>query len=372
MYILKEKLMDKFMISKNFILFALITSFFFIGYIFQNYLMGIVVGGILAIATRPIYDMLMRKLNLSYKKSLISIFLTLCLFLFVFLPLIYFVGLSYQFIPSISADQSMQYIKNLVGYLKSLPEPFDIFQESINALLGEFDILNVDITMVKSLLNNIAQFFWKINGIIYQFFLILFFYFLFNIYGYKLFILVTKLLPMIKEFKRTLFDELSNTISSVFFGTIFSMVTQGIAFGLFLYMTTDYDAFYFGMAAGFMTAIPIVGTYLIAFPIAIVELLNQNYLFSIVIVLFTIIIMSGLIDNLLRLVFMKYINKKFSLHYSLTELFILLAMLAGIGVFGGWGIIIAPAILSLCVGLINIYLKSHISNTFYKDKKLKT
>lgn len=348
------------MLSKHFIITALVASFFFIGYIFQSYLMSITIGAILAIATRPVYEALHTKLNFSYKRAVVSGFLTLTLFLFVFLPLIYFVGLSYQFIPSISVDQAMQYAQNSVAYLKNLPKPFDIFQESTNALLGEFDIYNIDMNVIKSALNNAAQFFLKINSIVYQFFFILFFYFLFNFYGYKLFILVTKLLPMVKKFKRILYNELSNTISSVFFSTVFSMAAQGFAFGLFLYFTTDYDAFYFGMAAGFAAAIPFIGPYLVIFPLSIVEILNQNYLFAGFIILFAVVVMSGLIDNLLRLVFMKFINKKFSLHYRLNELFILLAMLAGIGVFGGWGIIIAPAILSLCVAFITIYLKSRI------------
>lgn len=350
------------MISKRFILTALFGSFFVIGYLFQSYMMSITVGGILAIATRPLYEVLHAKLHFSYKKIVISAFLTSILFLFVFLPLIYFVGLSYQLIPSISADQVTEYIQNLVIYLKNLSKPFDIFQESINAILEEFDIYDVNIDVVKSILNNTAQLFWKINAVVYQFFLILFFYFLFNFYGYRLFILLIRLLPMVKKFKRVLYEELSNTISSVFFSTLFSMVAQGIAFGLFLSFATDYDAFYFGMATGFATAIPFIGAYLIILPLIIVELLNQNYLFASFILLFTIIVMSGLIDNLLRFVFMKYLNKIFSLNYKLNELLIFLAMLAGIGVFGGWGIMIAPAILSLCVAFINIYLKSDLTH----------
>lgn len=346
------------MISKNFIITALIASFFFIGYIFQSYLMSIAVGAVLAIATRPIYTVLHQKFHFSHKRVFISSFLTLILFMFVFLPLIYFVGLSYQFIPSISTDQAMQYTQNAVAYIKNLPKPFDIFQESINALLGEFDIYNIDMDVIKSILNKAAEFFWKINTIVYQFFFILFFYFLFNMYGYRLFILITRLLPMVKRFKQILYNETSNTISSVFFGTLFSMVMQGFAFGVFLFFTTDYDAFYLGLTAGFASAIPVIGAYVVVIPVVIVELLNQNYIFAGVIMLFSMIMMSVVIDNLLRLVFMNYLNKKFSLHYKLNELFILLAMLAGIGVFGGWGIIIGPAIISLCIAFISIYIKS--------------
>jgi len=355
------------MISKHFIIWALIVSLFVIGYIFHAYTMSIAVGAILAVATRPVYESLTLKLNSPHSRVYVSTFLTLSLFLFVFLPLIYFVGLSYQFIPNISTDQTMFYIQKTVAQLKALPEPFDIFQESVNALLGKLNINSVDMNIIKSILNNFGQFLLKVNAIVYQFFLILFFYFLFNLYGSKIFVLVTRLLPMAKKFKRELYNELSSTISSVFFGTLFSMLLQGFTFGLFLYIFTDYDAFYFGMATGFMTAIPIVGTYLIAVPLAVMELLNQNYIFAGVIVLFALVVLSGVIDNFLRLIFMRYISKKFSLNYSLSELFILLAMIAGVGVFGGWGIIIAPAILSLSIAIINIYLKSRISNRLLKN-----
>lgn len=346
------------MISKNFIITALFISFACIAYIFQNYAMSIIVGLILSIATGPIYKALYKKFTFKNKTFLISFLLTLALFLFVFLPLIYFVGSSYKFIPNINVDQSMSYINNIIGFLKNLPAPLDIFQESINAALSEFNIYTIDMNIIKSIINKIANFFWQVNGLIYQFFLILFFYFLFNYYSKALFALVMKLLPMVKSLKKTLHNELSNTISSVFFGTIFSMVLQGLSFGVFLYLTSDYDAVYLGMASGFVTAIPIVGTYLVAFPLAILELLDQNYLYALSIILFSLVVMSGFIDNVLRIFFMKYLNKKFKLHYSLSEFFILLSMIAGIGVFGAWGIILAPALLSLAVAFIDIYNKS--------------
>ena len=347
-------------ISKTFIVSALMVSFFTIFYIFQNYMAAIVVGFILTLATSPIYGRVNSSLSFRHKDLFTAFVFTSVLFLFVFLPFVYFIGSSYKFIPNIDIEQSVKYLQGAVAFLKNLPEPLNIFQESVNALLNQFDIFTVDMEIVKAILNKIARFFWEVNGIIYQFFLILFFYFLFNFYGQKLFTGITRLLPMAKAIKRTLYKELGNTISSVFFGTIFSMFMQGLAFGVFVYLTTDYDAVYLGMAAGFVTAIPIVGTYLVAVPLALMEVLNQNFMFAFMIILFSLVVMSGFIDNVLRLFFMRYINQKFSLHYSLSEFFILLAMIAGIGVFGGWGIILAPALLSLCMIFIEIYGKKAV------------
>lgn len=356
------------MVFGKFIVIFLFTTLLLLAYVFHGYALSITVGLLLAIATAPIYKTLQKLIQSSYKRVFVSFFLTLVLFLFVFLPLIYFVGLSYKYLPKISPDDTIGYLQNTLVYLKNLPEPFAIFQDSLNAFLGEFNIKNIDIEMIRSVLNRLTQFVLKVNGVLYQFFLILFFYFLFNLYGERLFWLVSRLMPMAKRFKRTLFSELSSTLSSVFFGTLFSMLLQGLAFGLFISLFTEYDPFYLGMATGFMTAIPIVGTYIVALPLAVVELLNQNYLLAGVILLFAFVVLSGLIDNYLRLLFMKFLNKRYSLAYSSGELLILLSMIAGVGVFGGWGLIIAPAILALCVGAIKIYKNPNVRKKLLKDR----
>lgn len=355
------------MISKKFIVALLLGMLLLLAYVFHSYALSIGVGLLLAISTAPIYKTLAKQLNLSYKRVLISTFLTLVLFLFVFLPLIYFVGLTYKYIPKITPDETMNYLQNTLVYLKNLPKPFDVFQDSVNAFLGEFNMRSIDIDMIRSVLNKFTQFFFKVNGVVYQFFLILFFYFLFNLYAQRLFWLGARLLPMAKKFKKILYSELSSTLSSVFFGTLFSMLLQGVAFGLFVSIFTEYDPFYLGMATGFMTAIPIVGTYVVALPLAVIELLNQNYLLAAMILLFAFVVLSGVIDNYLRLLFMKFLNRRYSLAYSSGELLILLSMIAGVGVFGGWGLIIAPAILALFVGVIKIYKNPSVRKKFLKE-----
>ncbi len=355
------------MVSKKFITALLVSMLLLMVYVFHSYALSIGVGLLLAIATAPIYKTLAKQSSLSYKRVLISTFLTLVLFLFVFLPLIYFVGLTYKYIPKISPNETIGYLQNVLTYLKNLPEPFKVFQDSVNAFLGEFNMKSIDIDMIRSVLNKFTQFFLRVNGVVYQFFLILFFYFLFNLYAQRLFWLLSRLVPMAKEFKKTLFSELSSTLSSVFFGTLFSMLLQGVAFGIFVSLFTKHDPFYLGMATGFMTAIPIVGTYIVALPLAVIELLNQNYLLAGVILLFAFVVLSGLIDNYLRLLFMKFLNKRYSLAYSSGELLILLSMIAGVGVFGGWGLIVAPAILALCVGTIKIYKNPSVRKKFLKD-----
>lgn len=345
--------------NRNFILLGVGFSLFSMIFIFKDYLAPIVVGFVLTMATSPIYLLLIKRVK---SRAVVSTLLTATLFLFVFLPLIYIIATSYKSIPTIEMRDYLQSLKKLTNYLQNLPDTLSILQEPVNAILKEFNLYSIDISMLKSTVSNIGVFLFEINSVVYQFFLILFFYFVFNLYSGVLFFYLMKLIPLKRINKRLLFTELTNTISSVFFGTLFSMFMQGFAFGVFISLFSSYDGFYLGLMAGFVTAIPIVGTYLIAIPIALLELLNQNYLFAISSILFALFIMSGLIDNLFRVFFMKYINRKFKLNYSISEFLVLTAMVAGISTFGGWGIILAPALLSLNLAFIHIYKISNRIN----------
>ncbi|PIE83282.1 MAG: hypothetical protein CSA09_02080 [Candidatus Contendobacter odensis] len=341
--------------SKRFILFGLLGSIASMLFIFQHYLLPISVGLVLTLATSPLYESLDKKIASPYKTLYIASTLTATLFLIVFLPLIYFAGTSYQYLPKIDMDKMLAYTSIIIDNLKNLPAPITILQEPVNAFLEKFRIEGNSLNLLQVILSYAASMLAKINNMTYKFFLILFFYFIFNTYSKKIYIYTMELIPLGKINKRILFQELTNNISSVFFGNLFSMIFQGIAFGLFIYLTTDYDALYVGLMVAFTTAIPIIGTYLVAVPIAILEIIDGNTVFAVTIILFAIIVLSGIIDNILRLIFMNKVSKKFCLEYSINELFVLISMIAGISVFGGWGIILAPAILSLNLTFIDMY-----------------
>ena len=118
---------------------------------------------------------------------------------------------------------------------------------------------------------------------------------------------------------------------------------------------SGYSAGYLGVLAGFCSVIPIVGSALVYMPVIALELLAGHYISAVVILIFAWVVMGFLIDNLLRLFFIGFLKKMFGFKYTMNEILILLAILAGIATFGFWGLIIGPSVLALTLATAHLY-----------------
>ncbi len=170
-------------------------------------------------------------------------------------------------------------------------------------------------------------------------------------------------MPISHDKKNILYFEFSNTSSVVLYSIIFTMFAQGIAFGV-LMLFFDYSALYTGLMAGFFSVIPIVGTTLVYVPISLMEIANGNIVGAVIILLYSIIFMGTIIDNVFKILFIKYINKKLEIKYALSEIMVLLSMIAAIGVIGFWGIIVGPSIAALTLASLKLYKETIVE---YKE-----
>ncbi len=73
-----------------------------------------------------------------------------------------------------------------------------------------------------------------VGGLLGQIVWILLFFFLFNLYGRQILQFLANLVPMSGQHQRYLYQECSGTVAVVFYGTLFNMIAQGIAFGLLM------------------------------------------------------------------------------------------------------------------------------------------
>ncbi len=194
-----------------------------------------------------------------------------------------------------------------------------------------------------------------VSGMVGQIVWIIIFYFLFNMYGRKILSFVADLVPMTYEHQKYLYRECTGTVAVVFYGTLFNMIAQGLAFGVLMVFIGDYDAVYLGALSGFCSVIPIVGAALVYVPVIVLELLAGNVVNGIIILVFAWVVMGVLIDNVLRMVFIGFLKKMFGFEYTMNEILILMAILAGISAIGFWGLIIGPSILALTLAAANLY-----------------
>ena len=133
------------------------------------------------------------------------------------------------------------------------------------------------------------------------------------------------------------------------------MIAQGIAFGLLMIFIGNYNAGYLGALAGFCSVIPFVGAALVYVPVIALELLAGHYISALVILIFALVVMGFFIDNILRLFFIGFLKRFFGFDYTMNDILVLLAILAGIATFGFWGLVIGPSVLALTLATANLY-----------------
>lgn len=334
-------------------------------WIFKSYLHYLLVAAVLALSTSHIYMALISRLEKKRKKSfifknreiIVSLLLTSLFLLLLFGPLLYFVFVTYDQVSNLDLDQIRQTLIEMadktIAFLDEIPflqEPLArLNREGMSLIKGP--AIEVSINGVKGLVVGAG-------GLLGQIMWIMIFYFLFNASGKKLLGFIAQLLPMSYEHEKYLYRECAGTVAVVFYGTLFNMVAQGIAFGILMAFVGNYDAVYLGVLAGFCSVIPIVGAALIYLPVVALELFGGNFVNAVIVLLFAWVVMGFLIDNILRLIFIGSLKKMFGFEYTMNEILILLAMLAGIASFGFWGLIIGPSVLALTFAAANLYSSS--------------
>ncbi len=331
-------------------------------WIFSPFLHFILVAAVLALATSHAFNALLKAFDspkvppwfAKSKRLLVSALLTFGFLMMIFLPLLYFVTMTYSQVATLDIGQIKQITLEMwdkfIGFSESVPLLQDIFahlKAEGTSLISGFSIE----AAIKGGENMISG----VSGLIVQIGWILTFYFIFNLYGHKILHFLATLMPTSLKHEKYLYRECTGTVAVVFYGTLFNMAAQGLSFGILMIFIGDYDATYLGVLAGFCSVIPIIGAAIVYLPILALELFAGHYLNAIVIVVFAWAVMGFFIDNILRLVFISYLKKLFGFEYTMNEILILLSILAGIATLGFWGLIIGPSVLALTLAAANLY-----------------
>lgn len=342
-------------------------------WIFKSYLHYILVAAVLALATSHLYRVLIdlftsnknRGLIHNNKEVISALIMTALFLMMIFAPLLYFVSVTYDQISNLDValikSTLTQMVDSTVHFLKKIPllqEPLErIKREGISFITGP---------AIEAGFQGATSLAVGAGGLLGQIVWILLFYFLFNTYGRKILCFLAELLPMSYKHETYLYKECTGTVAVVFYGTLFNMIAQGIAFGLLMVFVGDYSAVYLGVLAGFCSVIPIVGAAMVYVPVIALELFAGNVVNALIILVFAWVVMGFFIDNILRLIFIGFLKRIFGFEYTMNEILILLAILAGIASVGFWGLIIGPSVLALTLAAANLY-SSGLDDETQKD-----
>ncbi|WP_104721153.1 AI-2E family transporter [Helicobacter mesocricetorum] len=339
-----------------FFLIALILSVLALLKLYSPFLMNLLIAFLLFLATQGIYRAIFIKLKSNIFSSLI---VTLSLLIGCFMPIIYvMINLA-----ELATNLDLLKLQNFITYIK---DQWIVLSHNLYEYLPDFVLKELNQWILKVDTINWAEIAKKGLSIFAQagknslfflsdtFFIILFLFFSYyysNVLGKYL----LNLIPLEKKQVESLYDEVSGVISVVFYSSIVSMVIQGALFG-FLMFFYGYNALLFGVFYGFASLIPVIGGTLVWLPVVLYELYLGNITNAIVIILYSILIIATLADNIIKPFLIAFINRVLiKTPVKINEILIFFAIFAGITTFGFWGIVLGPAITALFIALLRVY-----------------
>ena len=155
------------------------------------------------------------------------------------------------------------------------------------------------------------------------------------------------LLPISKENIRLLKKETNHMVISNAIGIPLIMTFQAMLSALGYWFTGAGDPVVWGILTGFAGLIPVIGTVVVWAPLAINLLVGGQIWQGVVLLVWGVCVIS-LIDNGFRMIFLK----KYANVHPLIPLF---GVVLGINLFGFWGIIFGPLVISGFLLLVKIY-----------------
>ncbi|MCD7972076.1 MAG: AI-2E family transporter [Candidatus Azobacteroides sp.] len=166
------------------------------------------------------------------------------------------------------------------------------------------------------------------------------------------------MLPFKRLNKRAIVNEANSMIHANAIGIPLLAFIQGI-FAYIGYIIFDvHQAFFYAILTSFATIIPLLGTALVFTPLSIVMIMNGDLFNGVGLLLYGALVITN-VDNLFRFILQK---KLADIHPLITVFGVIL----GLKLFGFWGVIFGPLLLSLFILFLNIYRREYL--TYYSNR----
>jgi predicted PurR-regulated permease PerM len=341
--------------AKYFLGVILAFNIYWLALLYDSFLLTMLLAALFSIATSTLYNRLTHITHSEFMGALLS---SLALALLFFAPIGYFIYQAVLFIGTINTSNLELVVPSVDDIISYLPSYLDYARVDIRKFLIEINIAQIE--------RDIATYIISLVGKSMIFFkdslLIIIFYFFIQFYRNKLIRYFKRIIPFSTQDTVSLFKEISVVMGTVFYSILINAAFQGGLFGIIVFYY-NYDPLLFGILYGFSSLIPIVGGMLIWLPILIYESSIGMAVNGIVIMVYSIVVISFFADTIIKPVVIKYIHLKImNSQIYVNELLIFFSMLAGLSSFGFWGMILGPAIITLFLSLVKLYEKLYKKN----------
>lgn len=162
------------------------------------------------------------------------------------------------------------------------------------------------------------------------------------------------LLPFDESNKKNVIHEINMMVKSNAIGIPLLAIIQGVVALIGYIIFGAPNPILFGFLTCFATIIPLIGTSLVWFPLALYLGLSGNWFGGIGLAIYALVVISNS-DNVIRLMLQK---KMADIHPLIT----VFGVVIGLTLFGFWGVIFGPLLLSMFMVCLNIFKREYLDN----------
>lgn len=227
------------------------------------------------------------------------------------------------------------------------------FFELIQTKTG-YDILSADniATVTSHATRLIPMLLGQVSNIIMNSVVLIFILYFMLISGRKLEVYLYELLPFSDVNKTNVITEIKRMVVSNAIGIPLLAVIQGLFALIGYWIFGAPSVLVFSVLTCFATIIPLVGTGIVWLPLCVYFALSGNWFSAIGLLIYSLVILTN-VDNVIRFV----LQKKLADTHPLITVF---GVIMGLSLFGFWGVIFGPLLLSLFFLLIQIFKTEYI------------
>ncbi|PAF41558.1 AI-2E family transporter [Helicobacter sp. 11S03491-1] len=328
------------------IVFAI--SVYWMAYLYQDFLMNLLIAGLLCVATFWLKDFFGRYIKNEILNSFCCVIVLLA---FLIVPL-YFVGhRSIGFIVGLDMDSFSSFVDKTKQFIIGIFEYFPVLSSGIKKSLANISAQSI-MTYAIHFSSYIGK--YSLSFLINTGFIVVFLFFFFY-YGRRIYNYILQLLPFEISQSKAVFREINGVLRVVFLTSIINVILQGFAFGIAV-VWLGYDGFLLGVLYGLTSLIPVIGGALLWLPIAGYEIYLGNVGIAIFIGVYSLVFIGFVIDNLIKPIIIAFIKQKIlKTPLQINEILIFFSILAGFSTFGFWGIVVGPTITAFFIALLRLY-----------------
>lgn len=309
--------------------------------VFRSYLVPLVLGGVLAVISMPLFRFLHGRTKSRTTAASITVLAT---FLLIVLPAIYFFAALAGEVGGLinNVGSILQYDRLSDLLRRFLPESFHGQIPTIMEQSADFIG-----ALIRGVSSSLLTFFANLAGGFLDFVVMMFSVFYLLRDGHRVKRELLRLSPLSDVNDEVVFTNVVKTIRAVVVGFMLIGFLKGILSGLGYWVVGVPAPLFWGSMTGLAFFIPVLGTSLVMVPMVVWLALQGSWSAAIGLGVFSVLIV-GTIDNFLQPLL---IGGQAKIH----PLLILLALLGGLQTFGFAGLIIGPLILAVSLALIQIY-----------------